>query len=143
MPIGGPTCATSVNRTKSPCRSARNRIDLDVIYADFERLHEQLYGTKLGDPAEIVHIRVTITGQVTRLKAKPFQPSDIRVTPTGERQTGFSDKPSPIFWRDGLPPGWRHEGACLIEEVDSVIYIPDGAVEIDEYGSIRLSWEAL
>ena len=86
---------------------------------------------------------MTITGQVTRLKARPFQPSDICVTPTGERQTGFSDKPSPIFWRDGLPPGWRHEGACLIEEVDSVIYIPDGAVEIDEYGSIRLSWEAL
>jgi N-methylhydantoinase A len=120
-----------------------HRIDLDAIYADFERLHERLYGTKLGDAAEIVHIRVTITGQVTRLKAKPFQPSDIRVTPTGERQTGFSDKPSPIFWRDGLPPSWRHEGACLIEEVDSVIYIPDGAVEIDEYGSIRLSWEAL
>ena len=48
----------------------------------------------------------------------------------------------PIFWRDGLPPGWRNNGACLIEEVDSVIYIPDGAVEIDDYGSIRLAWGA-
>jgi N-methylhydantoinase A len=118
-------------------------IDLDAVYTDFERLHARLYGTKLGDAAEIVHIRVTITGQVTRLKAKPFHPSEIRTTPTGERQTGFSDAPSPIYWRDGLPPGWRHEGACLIEEVDSVIYIPDGVVEIDDYGSVRLSWEAL
>jgi N-methylhydantoinase A len=118
------------------------RVDLDVIYADFERLHERFYGTKLGDAAEIVNIRVTITGQVTRLNAKPFRPSDVRTNPTGERQTAFSDKSTPIFWRDGLPPGWRHEGACLIEEVDSVIYIPDGIIDIDEFGNIRLAWEA-
>jgi N-methylhydantoinase A len=115
------------------------RVDLKIVYADFERLHERLYGTKLGDAAEIVNIRVTITGQVPKLKAKPFCPSEVRTTATGERLTAFSDKPLTIFWRDGLPPGWRHEGACLIEEVDSVIYIPGGAVEIDEYGNIHLA----
>ncbi len=116
------------------------RVDLNTIYADFERLHERLYGTKLGDAAEIVNIRVTVTGQVPRLKAKPFMPAEIRAAPTGTRRTAFADRPVPVFWRDGLPPGWRHEGACLIEEVDSVIYIPNGQVEIDEYGSIRLAW---
>jgi len=116
-------------------------VDLDMIYADFERLHERLYGTKLDDAAEIVNIRVTVTGQVPRLKATPFRPDTVRTAPTGERKTAFSEEPVPIFWRDGLPPGWRHEGACLIEEVDSVIYIPGGAVEIDDYGSIRLEWE--
>ena len=104
------------------------RVDLNAIFSDFERLHERLYGTKLSDAAEIVNIRVTITGQVTQLKPRPFQPVAVNTKPTGERLTGFSEKPAPIFWRDGLPPGWRHEGACLIEEVDSVIYIPDGVV---------------
>ncbi len=117
-------------------------MDLNTIYADFERLHQRLYGTRLGDAAEIVNIRVTVVGQVPRLKAKPFVPAEVRTAPTGERRTVFVDRPLPIFWRDGLPPGWRHDGACLIEEVDSVIYIPDGQVEIDEYGSIRLAWGA-
>jgi N-methylhydantoinase A len=117
-------------------------LDLDTIYADFERLHERFYGTKLEDAAEIVNIRVTVTGQVPRLKATPFRPDEVRTAPTGERQTAFSKESAPVFWRDGLPPGWRHEGACLIEEVDSVIYIPGGSVEIDEYGSVRLGWGA-
>ncbi len=118
------------------------RVDLNTIYADFERLHQRLYGTRLGDAAEIVNIRVTVTGQVPRLKAKPFVPSEIRTAPIGKRQTVVSDRPLPIFWRDRLPPGWRNNGPCLIEEVDSVIYVPDGAVEIDDYGSIRLAWGA-
>jgi N-methylhydantoinase A len=118
------------------------RVDLNTVYADFERLHQRLYGTKLADPAEIVNIRVTVIGQVPRLKAKPFVPTEIRTVPSGERRTAFTDRPVPIFWRDSLPPGWRHAGPCLIEEVDSVIYIPDGAAEIDAYGSIRLTWGA-
>ena len=97
---------------------------------------------KLGDAAEIVNIRVTITGEVPKLKARPFVPSEVRTAPTGARKTAFSDEPMLVFSRDGLPPGWRHSGACLIEEVDLVIYVPDGAVEIDQYGSVRLTWRA-
>jgi N-methylhydantoinase A len=115
------------------------RVDLNAMFSDFERLHERLYGTKLGDAAEIVNIRVTITGQVMQLKAQPFQPAVVNTNRTGERLTGFSKKPAPIFWRDGLPPGWRHEGTCLIEEVDSVVYIPDGVVEVDQYGNLCLA----
>jgi N-methylhydantoinase A len=118
------------------------RVDLDMIYTDFERLHERLYGTKLGDAAEIVNIRVTITGQVAQLKANPFVPNNVRTEPIGNRRTAFSDELLPIFWREDLPPGWTHVGACLVEEVDSVIYIPDGAVEIDDYGNVRLTWGA-
>ena len=121
---------------------APSRVDLNAIYADFERLHQRLYGTRLGDPAEIVNIRVTVVGQVPKLKARSFRPTEMRIAPIGERQTAFSEQPLPVFWRDGLPPGWRWDGACLIEEVDSVIYIPDGRVEIDQFGNVRLTWEA-
>ncbi len=79
-------------------------VGLERLYADFERLHERLYGTKLEDDAEIVNIRVTVTGQVLRLKAPQFQPDEVRTAPIGERLTGFAQHPVPIFWRDGLPP---------------------------------------
>jgi N-methylhydantoinase A len=115
------------------------RIDLNAIFSDFEMLHERLYGTRLRDAAEIVNIKVTITGQVTQLEARPFQPDTVNTKPIGDRAMGFAEKRVPIFWRDGLPPGWRHEGTCLIEEVDSVIYIPDGLVEVDQYGSVCLT----
>jgi N-methylhydantoinase A len=118
------------------------QVELQKIYDDFERLHQRLYGTKLGDPAEIVNIRVTITGQVPSLRAQRFAPAELRTSPISQRRTAFAEFPLPVFWRDGLPAGWRHEGACLIEEVDSVIYIPDGIVEIDDYGSVRLNWGA-
>ena len=115
------------------------RIDLNAIFSDFEMLHERLYGTRLSDAAEIVNIKVTITGQVAQLEPRPFQPDAANTQPIGERATGFAEKRLPVFWRDGLPPGWRYEGACLIEEVDSVIYIPDGVVEVDQYGSVCLT----
>ena len=117
-------------------------VGLERLYADFERLHERLYGTKLEDDAEIVNIRVTVTGQVPRLKAPQFQPDEVRTAPIGERLTGFAQHPVPIFWRDGLPPGWRHTGACLIEERDSVLYIPGGTIDVDPFGSLRLRGDA-
>src|SRR4029453_8233909 len=49
-------------------------VDFDVMYADFQRLQERFYGTRLGDPTEIVNLRVTVTGQVPRVKASPFRP---------------------------------------------------------------------
>ena len=116
------------------------RIDVEAIYADFEQLHERLYGTRLSDPAEIVNIGVTVTGQVSRLNATPFRPSAVQTEPIGMRQTAFFEDPLPILWRDGLPPGWRHDGPCLIEEVDSVVYIPGGTVTIDEFGNVCLEW---
>jgi N-methylhydantoinase A len=116
-------------------------VDLDVLYADFERLHERFYGTSLGDPAEIVNIRVTVTGQVPRVEATPFRPTEPRTEPTGCRRTAFCENPLPIFWRDSLPPGWRHAGPCLVEEVDSVIYVPDGTIETDDFGTLKLAWE--
>ena len=116
------------------------RIDVEAIYADFEQLHERLYGTRLSDPAEIVNIGVTVTGQVSRLNATPFRPSAVQTEPIGMRQTAFFEDPLPILWRYGLPPGWRHDGPCLIEEVDSVVYIPGGTVTIDEFGNVCLEW---
>ena len=80
------------------------------------------------------------TGQVQKLNATPFEPKDVRIEPIGQRRTAFADGALPIFWRDGLPVGWSHTGACLIEEADSVIYIPSGTLTVDAFGSLELEW---
>ena len=49
---------------------------VECLYADFERRHERLFGTKLKNDAEIVNIRVTVTRQVPRLSAPQFQPNE-------------------------------------------------------------------
>jgi N-methylhydantoinase A/oxoprolinase/acetone carboxylase beta subunit len=110
------------------------------IYEQFERLHERLYGTRLGDPAEIVNIRVTVTGEVSRLTLKRFQPDGGSTGPISSRQTAFYPDPLPVYWRDSLPPGWSVDHSCLIEEVDSVLYLPGGQARVDDYGNIRFTW---
>ena len=86
-----------------PVSVPQGPVGLERLYADFERQHERLYGTKLKDDAEIVNIRVTVTGQVPRLRAPQFQPDEVHTAPIGERLTGIVPHPMPIFWRDGLP----------------------------------------
>jgi N-methylhydantoinase A len=114
--------------------------DPAALYERFERLHEQLYGTRLGDPAEVVNIRVTVTGEVSRLEMPRFAPSEVRTDPLATRQTAFFDRPLPVYWRDGLPPGWATDQPSLIEEVDSVIFIPGGSARVDDFGNLRLEW---
>jgi N-methylhydantoinase A len=110
------------------------------LYERFENLHEQLYGTRLGDPAEVVNIRVTVTGEVSRLEMPRFVPREIRTDPVATRQTAFLDTPLAVYWRDGLPPGWTTDQPCLVEEVDSVIFIPGGTARVDDFGNLRLHW---
>jgi N-methylhydantoinase A len=112
--------------------------DPEIIYGRFEHLHERLYGTKLSDPAEIVNIRVTVTGNVKQLRLPPFRPQEIQTAPIAHRQTAFFDEPLPVYWRDGLPPGWECDHPCLIEEVDSVLLLSGGNVTVDNYGNARL-----
>jgi N-methylhydantoinase A len=45
----------------------------DLVYKEFERLHQLLYGTQLRDPAEIVNVRVTVSGIMQPVQLRPRQ----------------------------------------------------------------------
>lgn len=109
------------------------------MYDRFEAFHSRRYGVTLGDPAEVVNLAVTVTGRVPGMALPRFRPEAASVEPTGWRRTAFEPEPLPIYWRDSLPPGFEHEGPCLVEETDSVIFIPSGSVVVDEYGNLRLT----
>ena len=115
--------------------------DPGELYQEFERRHHVLYGTMLGDPAEIVNLRVTATGIVRPITFEPegsiATPGSIE--PTSRRRVSFLEEPVAIFDRDLLEPGMVLEAPCIIEEVDSTLLVPPGATLIvDEFRNLLI-----
>jgi N-methylhydantoinase A len=104
----------------------------------FEARHFALYGTRHGHPVMVV------TGRVTAVTDLP--PLPIRAEPAGaaaaapvERTTTLAgvDAPVAVYDRTRLRPGMTFSGPCLIEEVDTSFYVPDGATtRVDPYRNL-------
>lgn len=104
--------------------------DATDLYDEFENRHHLLYGTKLGDPAEIVNVRVTAVGVVHPITVEEGQESSAPAAPVpkARRVVTFLNEPISVFDRDLLEPGVVIEEACVIEEVDSTLLVPPGAI---------------
>ncbi|HEY1689108.1 MAG TPA: hydantoinase/oxoprolinase family protein [Solirubrobacteraceae bacterium] len=115
--------------------------DAARINDDFEDLHETQYGTRLGDALEVVN--VGITARLELAKPKLGAGADARTSPSSEpvvlRESfvcldGVS---VPVVDRRSLAPGMTLPAPCLVEEVDSVLYLPSGsAAVVDELMNI-------
>jgi N-methylhydantoinase A len=92
----------------------------------FEAAHERLYGTRLGHPVEVVDARVEVR------RARPSQPpadgtgSAAGNGAPGERECLLFGAAVPVHRRDGL--AGEIAGPCLIEEMNTVTVVPDGAL---------------
>src|SRR5919204_3547725 len=100
----------------------------DALARRFEAEHERLFGTRLGDPIEIVDCWVTLT--------RP------RATPDGLWAMAPQESSSPrsTAWRSVILLGSRvaiydrhsldsaRAGPCLVEEPHSVTVVPTGAM---------------
>lgn len=102
--------------------------DGERIGKDFEDLHETRYGTRLGDPLQVVNV-----GVIARLElAKPRlggEPAGGGGEPSVLRHSlvALDDAEIPVLDRRSLAAGTRLPTPCLVEEVDSVLYLPTGA----------------
>lgn len=110
------------------------------IYSSFEQLYRQRYGITLGDPVEITNVHVTATRHTTPLQ-HPKLPADVRrttPTPSGHRHVVLCGREIPVYARDSLSSRVTFSGPCVVEENDTVIFIPEECTsEVDEYGCIR------
>jgi N-methylhydantoinase A len=116
-----------------------NWLRRDAIYKEFERLHSLLYGTRLSDPAEIVNVRVTVTGIVRpiELAVRRKAPSFRRATAKARRKVAFFPKPIAVFDRDDLDYGMTLREPCILEEVDHTLFVPKGCtVRVDRYRNL-------
>jgi N-methylhydantoinase A len=108
------------------------------IYGRFCDTHARLYGTSMADPAEIVNIRVTVTGHLVPIQQSLLGPARRhRPAPQRSRRTAFSRSPVAVFDRDSLTPGAIIDRPCIVEEVDATHIIPEQCVTtVDRYGNL-------
>jgi N-methylhydantoinase A len=113
-------------------------VDADALREAFEAAHERQYGTRLGDPVELVDLRVTATGHVPDVAALPWAGGELEPAPVALASS--AGRTLPVFDRETLAAGARLAGPALVEEGDSTTYIPeDGEARIDEHGNIRIA----
>ena len=119
--------------------SKKGTINGDSIYKEFERWHHILFGTQLGDPAEIVNARVTVTGLVDPLKLPENnrKATTRKPMPKDHRKVALYDKEIAVFDRNDLEYGMTIREPCIIEEVDSTFFMSQGSVAtVDQHGNI-------
>ncbi|TVR19864.1 MAG: hydantoinase/oxoprolinase family protein [Anaerolineaceae bacterium] len=92
----------------------------------FHAAHRRAYGHALDRPVEVVNLRVQAIGHIERPHSPPVAESP---TP---RDAYLGDKTAPdgtryaLLQRERLTPGTRFEGAALVLQMDSTVYVPAG-----------------
>lgn len=120
-------------------------LERDAIYEAFEDNHYALFGTRLGDPGEVVNVRVTVTGTVhpLGLSSSNGAPSTGAPQPREHRKVALYDSEIAVFDRRELGPGTVISEPCIIQEDDSTVFMPEGCeATIDSYGNIMISMPA-
>jgi N-methylhydantoinase A len=112
--------------------------DPGSIYSAFERLHSIRYGTRLGDPAEVVNVRVTAIGKVPPLETHHDgvrTGAGLRAKST--RPLNLLGRSVPVYDREELLPGMGIDHPCIIEEIDSTLLLLEGwSARTDEHGNV-------
>jgi N-methylhydantoinase A len=98
----------------------------------FEKAHETLYGTRLGDPLELVNVRVVVRRQLPRLQLRNGRAGSRDRAEQQHRWVQLEGESVPILARSDLNKTAR-PGPLLIEEVDSTYYVPSN-------WSARIGW---
>jgi N-methylhydantoinase A len=123
------------------------RQDRDAIKRAFDAEHAQRYGTSApSEPADLVSLRVTITGTMQKPPAPRPHAGQERVPPEALRthkDVYFGGRGSatstPVYVRTGLMAGNRLEGPALIEEHASTTVIePGDRCTVDEFGNLDI-----
>jgi N-methylhydantoinase A len=102
--------------------------DRHAMERAFEDAHERLFGTRLGDPVEIVACWVTLTRPRTtssQMWNSDGGSRDRAGGPSGTRDLLLVGEPVDVF--DRRATSWPVEGPCLVEEERTVTYVPPGA----------------
>ena len=121
------------------------RGDREAIKKQFDAQHAIRYGTSApGEPAELVSLRATVTGIMTKPPrhsvpsgdAEPDEGALLR-----RKQVYFGRLiDTPVFSRDRLLAGNRITGPALIEErASTTVLAPGDALEVDAAGNLLIA----
>jgi N-methylhydantoinase A len=108
----------------------------------FHEKHEALYGFSSPDePVEIVNVRVTAIGVMSKPEVKAEREVEHEPKPEYRREVYFGDgwMNTPIYARNKLKAGAKIEGPAVIEDYDTTIVVPPNYTAlVDGYSNIRI-----
>ena len=103
--------------------------DRDALYRRFETTHRSMFGTMLGDPAEVTSISATVSLErvaVPAVRRRSSHRESPEILPKRSRYVALFGSDVPAFDGDSLPVGTEMQGPVLIDEPDTVIVVPPG-----------------
>ncbi len=128
------------------------RARLAAIKAAFDDLHRERYGRGTPEePAEIVSIRSTVTGQLAKpplAKIARGRAAPPREAATGKRKVHFSTGAkkggawvaTPTWRREALLAGNRIAGPALVEEhASTTVVMPGDTLVVDAWGNLAIT----
>ena len=100
-----------------------------------------MYGTALGHAVSVVTLRTTVIGVVPPIALTRHAPEPHRPMRTVRTATVYpNEAPVPVIDRTSLAAGVVLPVPCLVEEVDSMHYVPPGCrARVDEWLNIRVT----
>jgi N-methylhydantoinase A len=119
--------------------------DRGAIKDHFDAVHARRYGTSApNEPAEIVSLRVTVTGVMKKPPLEPIGRGGLapsRDAAAGTRSVYFAELRkavrTPVFARDALRSRNRIKGPALIEEYASTtVLLPGDDMRVDDFGNL-------
>ncbi len=113
-------------------------LELDIV-SDFHAAHERTYGHALpGRTVEAVNLRLQAVGVVEKpiIEPEPVKRGDASAI---GKKTGANGETITLYDRDSLQPGARFDGAALVFQLDSTVYVAPGwSAAVDGYRNLVL-----
>jgi N-methylhydantoinase A len=122
---------------------------VDVIAADFHRLHERLYGFSSPDrPVEAIALRASVRGRRPELRLSRPSATSAEPPRRGSRRAWLPERGEsaevPVLDADAMLPGHRFEGPALIEGINATVIVPERFdLLVDNSGSFVLYTKGL
>jgi len=106
--------------------------DPERISTDFEDLHETRYGTRLGDQLQVVNVGITARLELAKPRLAEGAAGDGEPAALRETFVALDRAEIPVLDRRSLGAGMELPTPCLVEEVDSVLYLPTGSAAVTD-----------
>ena len=113
----------------------------------FDDAHSRRYGHAMGDPVQLVNVRVRGIGRETKPELAEIAPRDgAALQPKGTREAYCfavgGSAPFAVYRRDDLCAGDVLAGPAIVEEATTtIIYFSDQTATIDAFGQIVITQE--
>jgi N-methylhydantoinase A len=110
--------------------------DHESVFQRFEDAHETLYGTRLGDPVELVNVRVIARRHLPGINVVNGAHA-AEAGAAAPRWVELEGAKVAVVGREAFAGGRSMDGPVLIDEIDSTHYVPSGwTVSLGQGGSI-------